>query len=41
VVVTAADAEGKQLSNSPEVTLTVVTGHGGFPTGLKEMPCPG
>jgi hypothetical protein len=33
VVVTVVDASGKQLSNTPDVTLEVVSGPGGFPTG--------
>jgi hypothetical protein len=33
VVVTVVDAAGKQLSNTPDVTLEVVSGPGGFPTG--------
>ncbi len=35
VIVTVVDAAGKALSNSPEVTLEVVDGPGGFPTGRK------
>ena len=33
VIVTVVDASGKQLSNTPNVTLEVVSGPGGFPTG--------
>ncbi len=33
VIVTVVDAAGKQLSNTPDVTLEVVSGPGGFPTG--------
>jgi hypothetical protein len=33
VIVTVVDAAGKALSNAPEVTLEVVDGPGGFPTG--------
>jgi hypothetical protein len=33
VIVTVVDAQGKALSNSPEVRLEVVEGPGGFPTG--------
>jgi hypothetical protein len=33
VVVTVVDAEGKQISNSPEVTLTIESGPGEFPLG--------
>lgn len=33
VIVTVVDAAGKQISNSPDVTLDVVSGPGGFPTG--------
>jgi hypothetical protein len=33
VIVTVVDAQGKPLSNSPEVRLEVVQGPGGFPTG--------
>jgi beta-galactosidase len=37
VVVTVVDAAGKQLSNTPDVTLEVVSGPGGFPTGRAIM----
>jgi beta-galactosidase len=33
VVVTVVDAKGQPISNSPEVTLTVASGPGEFPTG--------
>jgi cold shock CspA family protein len=33
VVVTVLDENGKQISNTPEVTFTVIDGPGGFPTG--------
>lgn len=33
VVVTVVDAAGRQISNTPDVTLTVASGPGGFPTG--------
>ena len=33
VTVTVVDAEGKPISNTPDVTLEVVSGPGGFPTG--------
>ncbi len=33
VTVTVVDAAGKQIGNTPEVTLEVVSGPGGFPTG--------
>jgi hypothetical protein len=33
VIATVVDATGKQLSNTPDVTLEVVSGPGGFPTG--------
>jgi beta-galactosidase len=33
IMVTVVDAEGKALSNSPPVTLTVASGPGQFPTG--------
>jgi len=33
VIATVVDAAGKQISNTPEVTLEVVSGPGGFPTG--------
>jgi hypothetical protein len=33
VVVTVVDASGRQISNSPPVTLTVASGPGQFPTG--------
>jgi hypothetical protein len=33
LVVTVVDEAGKQISNTPDVTLTVVDGPGGFPTG--------
>ncbi len=33
VIVTVLDAAGKPISNTPDVTLTVVSGPGGFPTG--------
>jgi hypothetical protein len=37
VIVTVVDAAGKQLSNTPDVTLEVVSGPGGFPTGRSIM----
>lgn len=33
VTVTVVDAAGKQIANTPDVTLDVVSGPGGFPTG--------
>ena len=33
IVVTVQDESGKALSNSPDVTLTIVSGPGKFPTG--------
>ena len=33
LIATIADAEGRELSNSPDVTLRVVSGPGEFPTG--------
>jgi hypothetical protein len=33
VIVTVVDASGKQISNTPDVTLEVVSGPGEFPTG--------
>ena len=33
LIVTVVDEQGKQLSNTPDVTLEVVDGPGGFPTG--------
>jgi hypothetical protein len=33
LVVTVVDADGKPLSNAPDVTIDVVSGPGGFPTG--------
>ena len=33
LIATIVDAEGKELSNSPDVTLRVVSGPGEFPTG--------
>jgi hypothetical protein len=33
VIVTVVDAAAKQVSNTPDVTLDVVSGPGGFPTG--------
>jgi len=33
VIVTVLDAAGKQIGNTPEVTLEVTSGPGGFPTG--------
>lgn len=33
MIVTVLDADGKELSNSPDVTLSIVSGPGEFPTG--------
>ena len=33
LIVTVLDADGKELSNSPDVTLSIVSGPGEFPTG--------
>jgi hypothetical protein len=37
VIVTVVDQGGRQISNAPDVTLTVVDGPGGFPTGRTIM----
>ena len=35
LTVTVLDAQGKEISNSPEVTLKLVAGPGEFPTGTS------
>jgi hypothetical protein len=35
IIVTVVDADGRALSNSPPVTLTIASGPGEFPTGLS------